>query len=344
MYKPSYRLVVIATDGFIDITNENLPTVFVVTQNDSSFQYRVKGFKSGDRIVSQLSVPGSISNQESFADGEVSLQFAVDGVIARLTLIGLSADQDSKVLATENLNNLFGSGTYGLRASSETLDQQELLTGKLWEGEFGDDFIRGSRGADTIVGSPGNDLFDGDDGLDKVLYGSSRSLFDISSNTFGWKVFNRLSENDIDDLTGVERLVFRDVSVALDLDANAGTVVKILGAVFGKPAVANKAYVGIGLHYLDNLGYSYDQLIGLAVNAALGPTPTNGQVVDLLYKNVVGVLPDAATKAMFVGMLDRKEQTIGSLGVLAAETDLNKANIDLVGLAKTGLEYLPFQS
>jgi len=142
----------------------------------------------------------------------------------------------------------------------------------------------------------------------------------------------------------VERLKFSDKSLALDIEGNAGTTAKILGAVFGKTAVANKAYAGIGLHYLDNLGYGYEQLMGLAINAALGPTPTNGQVVDLLYKNVVGVLPDAATKAMFVGMLDRKEQTIGSLGVLAAETDLNKANIDLVGLAKTGLEYLPFQS
>jgi hypothetical protein len=144
--------------------------------------------------------------------------------------------------------------------------------------------------------------------------------------------------------SNVERLQFLDKNIAIDLDGNAGTTAKILGAVFGKGAVANGVYAGIGLHYLDNLSYSYEQLMGLAINAALGPTPTNGQVVDLLYKNVVGVLPDAATKAMFVGMLDRKEQTIGSLGVLAAETDLNKTNIDLVGLAKTGLEYEPFQS
>ena len=47
---------------------------------------------------------------------------------------------------------------------------------------------------------------------------------------------------------------------------------------------------------------------------------------------------------MSVSILDRKEQTIGSLGVLAAETDLIKANIDHLGLVKTGLEYLPFQS
>jgi hypothetical protein len=30
------------------------------------------------------------------------------------------------------------------------------------------------------------------------------------------------------------------------------------------------------------------------------------------------------------------------LGVLAADTELNQTNIKLVGLAQTGLEYLPF--
>jgi hypothetical protein len=40
--------------------------------------------------------------------------------------------------------------------------------------------------------------------------------------------------------------------------------------------------------------------------------------------------------------LDNRTHTVASLGVLAADTDLNKANINLVGLAQTGLEYSPF--
>ncbi len=35
-----------------------------------------------------------------------------------------------------------------------------------------------------------------------------------------------------------------------------------------------------------------------------------------------------------------KGMTIGELGVLAAETDLNVANINLVGLADTGVAYI----
>ena len=225
----------------------------------------------------------------------------------------------------------------------------DLLTGN-----EGNDTLLGLAGNDTLVGGNGDDRLEGGAGIDTATYMSRRENYTLSRGSDGnWTVsfsgpiisiFPAPPTEGTDTLVGVEQLKFSDTSLALDVEGTAGTTAKILGAVFGKAAVANKAYAGIGLQYLDNLGYSYEQLMGLAINAALGPTPTHGQVVDLLYKNVVGLLPDAATKAVFVGMLDRKEQTIGSLGVLAAETDLNKANIDLVGLAKTGLEYLPFQS
>jgi hypothetical protein len=53
-------------------------------------------------------------------------------------------------------------------------------------------------------------------------------------------------------------------------------------------------------------------------------------VVDLLYINVVGQAPDANTRIAFADLLDNHTFTVGSLGVLAADTDLNKANINLV--------------
>ena len=78
----------------------------------------------------------------------------------------------------------------------------------------------------------------------------------------------------------------------------------------------------------------------LAINTRLGPNATNAQVVDLLYTNVVGQAPDAATRKAFVDLLDNHTYTVASLGVLASDTDLNKTNINLVGLVQTGLEYV----
>ena len=42
---------------------------------------------------------------------------------------------------------------------------------------------------------------------------------------------------------------------------------KVIGAVFGKAALTNKQYVGIGLYYLDELSFNYGNLLQLAINA-----------------------------------------------------------------------------
>jgi hypothetical protein len=52
--------------------------------------------------------------------------------------------------------------------------------------------------------------------------------------------------------------------LCVGLNRNAGSVAKILGAVFGKQFLANKDYVVIGLNLLD-AGTSYPDLVALAV-------------------------------------------------------------------------------
>ena len=143
-------------------------------------------------------------------------------------------------------------------------------------------------------------------------------------------------------LAAIDRVHFQNVSIALDMDGLSGQVVKTLGAVFGQAAVTNKEYAGIGLYFVDELHYSYSELMQLAINARLGTNPSNAQVVDLLYTNVVGHAPDAATRKVFTDLLDSHAFTIASLGVLAADTEFNASNINLVGLTESGLEYLPF--
>ena len=139
----------------------------------------------------------------------------------------------------------------------------------------------------------------------------------------------------------MERFHFGDISVALDLDGNAGTVAKILGAVFGRDEVDNEAYVGIGLYYIDG-GMTYESLVQLAIDARLGAGAGHRAVVDLLYTNVVGSPPPPEEAAAFVALLETNQFTVPGLGVYAADFSLNLDNIDLVGLAQRGLEYVPY--
>ena len=56
--------------------------------------------------------------------------------------------------------------------------------------------------------------------------------------------------------------------------------------------------------------------------------------------NVIGTKPTTADKAPFIALLENG-MTAGALAHLAADSSFNTTNINLVGLAQTGIEYIP---
>lgn len=199
----------------------------------------------------------------------------------------------------------------------------------------------------TLVGTAGNDAFapaasitrvEGLGGVDTVALASAGATFRTASSAGVFKL-TALDGSRSLDLSQVERLAFTNGQLAIDLDGSAGVVAKVIGAVFGAVSVRNAEYVGIGLKLLDG-GTSYAGLMQLALDARLGAAASHVAVVDLLYGNVVGAPPSPAEQALYVALLDNRSYTPATLGVLAADTDLNKINIDLVGLAQVGLPYV----
>jgi ElaB/YqjD/DUF883 family membrane-anchored ribosome-binding protein len=185
----------------------------------------------------------------------------------------------------------------------------------------------------------GRQIFDGRE-FDLSTLTTSNSVKDttltkVADNS--WKLVNLKITNEVDYLVDIDRVLFKDTSMALDLNGNAGTTAKILGAVFGKDSLSNKQYVGIGLSLLD-AGMSTNTLSTLAVDAA--NLKTNDQIVSTLWKNVFGTTASISDKAPYVKLLD-DGMSAGTLAWLAADTTFNKVNINLVGLAQTGIEYIP---
>lgn len=195
----------------------------------------------------------------------------------------------------------------------------------------------GTTGNDTFNLTAGDETIDGDLGVDTVILNGAYSFFSITKTTAGFTVTDRISSGGVDTLANIERLQFTDKNIAFDLNGNAGMTAKIIGAVFGSQSLSNKSYVGIGLKYLD-AGWTYDNLAGLALDAA--GAKTNDQIVSLLWKNVIGTTATANDKAPYIAML-QNGMTPGTLAHLAADTAFNTANINLTGLALTGIEYLP---
>ncbi len=112
---------------------------------------------------------------------------------------------------------------------------------------------------------------------------------------------------------------------------------KIIGAVLGSAFVSNPLFVGIGIDYLDK-GMSYSDLGALALKAV--GAVTHDAIVSTLWRNVVGIDANADQKSVYIKML-ANGMTAGDLAVLASDFSLNTNNINLTGLAQTGLEYLP---
>ena len=203
----------------------------------------------------------------------------------------------------------------------------------------GDDRIIGSADPDLLAGFRGTDALDGGGGIDGAFYTGYRSGYAATKAGTSWQVADHSGLDGTDTLVNVERLSFEDVSVALDLDGNAGIVARILGAVFGGGAVASTELAGIGLRLADT-GTSAQGLMQLALDHRLGPWHSADDVVHLLYTNVVGAPPASQQLALYRGWLGSGLYDEASLGMCAAQTGENEANIGLAGLVQSGLAFV----
>lgn len=202
-------------------------------------------------------------------------------------------------------------------------------------GSTGDDRFDGDDGVNVFEGKQGNDVIDGQGGSDTAVFSYTSANYTFTRSDSGIEITDTVNDDGQDTLTSIERLQFSDMGIAFDLDSSAGQVAKLIGAVFGAAQVRNSGIVGIGLEFADD-GMTYEELAELAIQAA--GLDTSQAIVTRLWTNVVGSPPTTEQAQPFIDALNNG-MTTGELGVLAAETDLNAANIDLVGLSNTGIEY-----
>jgi hypothetical protein len=139
-------------------------------------------------------------------------------------------------------------------------------------------------------------------------------------------------------LINAQRIKFSDLGLAYDMNGNTGSVVKILGAIFGAKEVNNSSFVGIGLSYIDQ-GMSYPDLISLALNAKLGANFTQTDEINLLFQNLLNTKPSTSELNTYLSAIQNKTYTTVTLAQLACDTSINTSNIGLTGLAEKGLMF-----
>ena len=169
----------------------------------------------------------------------------------------------------------------------------------------------GTSAADYFNTPPQGNMIDGKGGIDTAIYNGSLSDFSLSKGTDSWVI---TTNGESDSLVNIERLQFTNTNVALDLDGNAGKIVKLLAALLGKDSVTNKTYIGMGLDILDN-GMSYEELMKAGIDVVFGSNPSGASVVGALYKNLVGSSAPQSVIDEYGGMLDNGSMTATELGM-----------------------------
>lgn len=201
--------------------------------------------------------------------------------------------------------------------------------------------LSGTIHNDTFTGLGGNDTIQGGDGIDTVLFGSNMNGYQLAAIEDGMMSTGFNGAEGSDSLFNIERLVFADQGLALDvIDGHAGTAARILGSVFGAGYVDTPEYMGIILSYLD-AGVSYENLIGAALGLRLGEDSTNhGALVDLMYFNIANVMPPQEDRDLYVYYLDSHMVSIEEFAVLAADSEYNANNINLAVRAEVGIGFI----
>ncbi|MEM9148657.1 MAG: DUF4214 domain-containing protein [Pseudomonadota bacterium] len=168
----------------------------------------------------------------------------------------------------------------------------------------GDDRLIGGGGDDVLVGGAGFDTLEGGAGLDSAVYWFNRADYGVSGAGAAWEI--AFSGGGSEGLSDVERVMFADGTLALDLDGAAGQAYRLYSAVLGRSP--DTEGLGFWTGQLDD-GLTLTEAAGLFLESAefmetFGSDLDDAAYLDTLYRNVLGRPGDAAGTAYWEDRLD----------------------------------------
>jgi serralysin len=199
-----------------------------------------------------------------------------------------------------------------------------------------DNILTGNEGNDTFFGMAGDDILLGGTGIDKALFSGIQYDYTFRRTENGFLVSDQTGSAGEDALMDIERLLFDDAGIALDIGGNAGILAKLLGTVFGAQSLHIPDIVRIGLVYVDD-GLALEQLVFIALDAA--GVQESEEIVNLLWYNLFGSEPTADQAQPYIDQLSNNSLSAAELTWLAADSHFNAQNINLTGLYDTGIVF-----
>lgn len=219
----------------------------------------------------------------------------------------------------------------------------KFLADKVYSFTTLDTVAQGGSGNDFLSGIGTNVRLSGGEGVDVAVYGSSYSYYAVTRGAIESKVLyqNGGSLGSGDTLTGVERLMFSDRSIALDTDGNGGQAYRLYQATFNR--TPDKEGLGFWMAQLDN-GMSLKAvaesfLTSPEFQALYGVNNSNEAFIDNLYRNVLHRAGDADGIKYW-------NEVLGSgttrAEVLTGFSESAEYRAEILKLIGNGFEYTPY--
>lgn len=197
--------------------------------------------------------------------------------------------------------------------------------------------LAGGAGDDVFFAGAGGRTIDGGSDMDTVVYRGAREAFALAAGADGFHVTS-LAGASADTLHAVERLVFDDGQVALDIDGAAGQAYRLYQAAFDRaPDMKGLGFwidamdQGVGLHEVAK------NFIASAEFAGRHGQTSDAGFLDVLYQHVLHRAPDADGFRFWSDALQVHHVAREDVLVQFSESAENQAQV--IGAIRDGIDY-----
>jgi len=247
-----------------------------------------------------------------------------------------------------------------LLGSADSDDIGIELPGRLYEdlaiaAGAGNDIValKGGGGRLRLDAGDGNDVVsllgdrqqvDGGLGIDTVKLAGAQADYTVkrasAASSFQYTVTD--TSGAASTLVNVERIVFGNATVALDVEGNAGQAYRLYQAAFAR--TPDSGGLGFWIDAMDK-GMSVKDVAAAFISqnefkSAYGGSQSNLELVTRFYQNILGRAPEEAGRDFWVRNLDSK--TMGVAEVLAAISESLENKTGLAEIIGNGFAYTPW--
>ena len=276
------------------------------------------------------------------ASGEDTLDFSN---FTKKNVIDLNGGTNSTIKGNSNwpYENILGLA-YGIAIENAFGGLgSDMLTGNSLA-----NILKGNAGNDTFFADGGSDTIKGGIGIDTIQYTLSQANYTLSVGKTNSTV-EEISTDTNDSFSTIERIVFADNAVALDIDGanSAGGIYRTYKAAFNR--TPEKTGFGYWINRADNgasavlmaeeFVYSaeFQTLYGVTTSDDYLTGNNIEAVVDLFYQNVLGRTPDQGGLKYYASTIVDQSKTGGQVLAEIADSAENRTN--LLPIIENGMSY-----